>query len=50
MLWIVEHARAEAHPLIVSLENIEVPTTLATFPELCIVGQLGEGDGTVAEF
>ena len=45
----VEHTRAEAHTTTVTLQNIEINTAFAAFPERFIVGELVESYGTVAQ-
>ena len=45
---VIEHARAEAHPPVVALEDVVVATSLAALPELFVVGQFRESHGNVS--
>ena len=49
LLRVIQKACADAHLVVVALENLEVPAALAAFPELGVVGELREGDGTESE-
>ena len=50
LFGVVEHTCAEAHTSVVSLKDVVVLASLATLPELIIVGEFGEGDRFVAHF
>ena len=48
-LWVVEHTCTKTHTTIVALEDVVVATTLATLPDLFVIGQFREGYGFVTE-
>ena len=47
--WIVQEAGAEAEPVFVAREDVEVPASFAAFPELGVVRQFVIGNGTESE-
>ena len=50
LVGVVEQPGADAHIIIVTLENLEMPATLAALPELGIVRKFTERNWTETEF
>ena len=50
LLRVVEQPRAEAHPVIVVLQYLEIPASLASFPEFRVVSQFRKGHRPEPEF
>ena len=50
LVRVVEHTCAKAHAPVVPLQDVEVHTTFAAFPECGVVGKRGESDRAVSQF
>lgn len=50
LLRVIKQPRADAHLVIMILEDVEMPAALASLPEFGVVRQFGERNRTEAEF
>ena len=50
LLRVIQQARADAHLVVVALQDVKMAAALAALPKLRIVCQFGEGDRPETEF